>query len=149
MHTPMHSHTLHKCTHAMHMHTLHTCTHAMHMHTLHTRHTPCTHTMHRHTLHTRTRPTLHKPCTHALHKGKKLREKEGNPCKLSFLEVGVAISAKHISPAPKGESSSTVELQIGGAAAPELVWWSRSPPKHALRSILEIDRLGCSCSRGG
>jgi hypothetical protein len=32
----------------------------------------------------------------------------------------------------KGESSSTVELQIGGVAAPELVWWSRSPPKHTL-----------------
>jgi hypothetical protein len=62
--------------------------------------------------------------------GKKLREKEGNPFKLSFFEVGVAICAKHISSAPKGES--TVELQIGGAAAPELVWWSWSPPKHAL-----------------
>jgi hypothetical protein len=47
--------------------------------------------------------------------------------------AGVAISTKHISSAPKGESSSTVELQIGGAAAPELVWWSRSPPKHALK----------------
>jgi hypothetical protein len=46
--------------------------------------------------------------------------------------AGVAISTKHIFSAPKGESSSTVELQIGGAAAPELVWWSRSPPKHAL-----------------
>jgi hypothetical protein len=31
-----------------------------------------------------------------------------------------------------GESSSTVELQIGGVATPELVWWSWSPPKHAL-----------------
>jgi hypothetical protein len=62
-----------------------------------------------------------------------LRAKEGNPFKLSFFEVGVAISAKHISSVPKGKSSSTVELQIGRAAAPELVWWSRRPPKHALR----------------
>jgi hypothetical protein len=61
-----------------------------------------------------------------------MRAKEGNLLKLSFFGAGVAISAKHISSAPKGESSSTVELQIGGAVAPELVWWSRSPPKHAL-----------------
>jgi hypothetical protein len=61
-----------------------------------------------------------------------LRAKEGNPFKLSFFGAGVVVSAKHIFSAPKGESSSTVELQIAGVAAPELVWWSRSPPKHAL-----------------
>jgi hypothetical protein len=62
---------------------------------------------------------------------------EDNPFKLSFFGSGVVVSVKHISSAPKGESSSTVELQIGGVAAPELVWWSRSPPKHAL-NIYEI-----------
>jgi hypothetical protein len=61
-----------------------------------------------------------------------MRVKEGNLFKSSFSGVGVVFSAKHISSAPKGESSSTVELQIGGVAAPELVWWSRSPPKHGL-----------------
>jgi hypothetical protein len=61
-----------------------------------------------------------------------MRAKEGNLFKSSFFGAGVVVSAKHISSAPKGESSSTVELQIGGVAAPELVWWSRSPPKHAL-----------------
>jgi hypothetical protein len=61
-----------------------------------------------------------------------MRSKEGNLFKLLFREVGVVISAKHISSSPKGEFSSTVELQIGGAAAPEWVWWSRSPAKHAL-----------------
>jgi hypothetical protein len=59
-----------------------------------------------------------------------VRAKEGNPFKLSFFGAGVVVSAKHISSTPKGESSSTVELQIGGVAAPELVWWSRSPLKH-------------------
>jgi hypothetical protein len=63
---------------------------------------------------------------------KKLRAKEGNQFKSSFFGAGVVVSAKHISSTPKGESSSTVELQIGGVAAPELVWWSRSPPKHVL-----------------
>jgi hypothetical protein len=43
-----------------------------------------------------------------------MRAKEVNLFKLPFFRVGVAISAKHISSAPKGESSSTVELQIGG-----------------------------------
>jgi hypothetical protein len=61
-----------------------------------------------------------------------MRAKEDNLFKFSFFGAGVAISAKHISSAPKGESSSTVELQIGGAAAPKLVWWSWSPPKHAV-----------------
>jgi hypothetical protein len=28
-----------------------------------------------------------------------------------------------------------VELQIGGVATPELVWWSWSPPKHALNHV--------------
>jgi hypothetical protein len=64
---------------------------------------------------------------------KKKRPKEGNLFKLLFREARVVISAKHIFSAPKGEFSSTVELQIGGAAAPEWVWWSRSPAKHALR----------------
>jgi hypothetical protein len=67
-------------------------------------------------------------------RAKKMRAKEGNLFKSSFFGAGVVVSAKHISSAPKGESSSTVELQIGGVAAPELVWWSRSPPKHALRT---------------
>jgi hypothetical protein len=53
---------------------------------------------------------------------------------ISISGAGVAIFAKHISSAPKAEFGSTVELQIGGVAASELVWWSRSPPKHALRS---------------
>jgi hypothetical protein len=35
--------------------------------------------------------------------------------------------------APKQESSSTVELEIGGVAAPEWVSWSWSPAKHALK----------------
>jgi hypothetical protein len=35
----------------------------------------------------------------------------------------------------KGESSFTVEVQIGGAAAPEFVWRSRIPAKHALNLI--------------
>jgi hypothetical protein len=59
-----------------------------------------------------------------------MRAKEGILFKSSFSGAGVVVSAKHIS-SPKGESSSTVELQIG-VVAPELVWWSRSPPKHAL-----------------
>jgi hypothetical protein len=62
-----------------------------------------------------------------------VRAKDDNPFKLSFFGAGVVVSAKHISSASKGESSSTVELQIGGVAAPELVWWSWSSPKHALR----------------
>jgi hypothetical protein len=61
-----------------------------------------------------------------------MRAKEGNLFKSSFFGAEVVVSAKHISSAPKGDSSSTVELQIGRVAAPELVWWSRSPPKHAL-----------------
>jgi hypothetical protein len=50
-----------------------------------------------------------------------LRTKEGNSFKSSIFRVEVVISAKHISSAPKGESNSMVELQIGGAAAPEWV----------------------------
>jgi hypothetical protein len=69
-----------------------------------------------------------------MQENKKMRAKEGNLFKSSFFGAGVVVSAKHISSAPKGESSSTMELQIGGVAAPELVWWSRSPPKHAQRS---------------
>jgi hypothetical protein len=64
-------------------------------------------------------------------KQKKLRAKEGNLFKSSFFGAVVVVSAKHISSAPMGESSSTVKLQIGGVATPELVWWSWSPPKHA------------------
>jgi hypothetical protein len=52
---------------------------------------------------------------------KKMRAKEGNLFKSSFFGVGVVVSVKHIYSAPKGESSSTVELQIGGVAATELV----------------------------
>jgi hypothetical protein len=78
----------------------------------------------------------------------KKRAKEGNLSKSSFFGAGVVVSAKHISSAPKEESSSTVELQIGGVAAPELVWWSRSPPKHALNRphhhwIFGIGRTFC------
>jgi hypothetical protein len=56
----------------------------------------------------------------------------GIQVKASIFRVEV-ISAKHISSPPKGESNSMVELQIGGAAAPEWVWRSRSPAKHALK----------------
>jgi hypothetical protein len=52
-----------------------------------------------------------------------LRTKEGNSFKSSIFRVEVVIPAKHISSAPTGESSSTMELQIGGAATPEWVWW--------------------------
>jgi hypothetical protein len=69
-----------------------------------------------------------------------LRAKEGNPFKLSFFGAGVVVSAKHISSTPKGESSYTVELQIGGVAALELFWWSRSPPKHALSLNKTVER---------
>jgi hypothetical protein len=31
-----------------------------------------------------------------------------------------------------------MELQIGGAAAPELVWRSQSPAKHALNLLVPI-----------
>jgi hypothetical protein len=34
-----------------------------------------------------------------------------------------------------------VELQIGGAAAPELVWRSWSPPKHALSGVARGEGL--------
>jgi hypothetical protein len=74
-----------------------------------------------------------------------MRAKEGNLFKSSFFGAGVVVSAKHISSAPKGKSSSTVELQIGGVAASELVWWSRSPPKHALSTHLpNFSLLICS-----
>jgi hypothetical protein len=127
-HTQAHTPCTHPCTatHYTHAHTPCTCTHCTHA-TRHA-HMPCTgtHCTHAHA----------QQCTnHAqqtLHKGKKLRQKRAIHSNYHFFEVGVAISAKHISSAPKGESSSTVELQIGGAVAPELVWWSRSPPKHAL-----------------
>jgi hypothetical protein len=52
---------------------------------------------------------------------KKMRAKESNLFKLSIFGAGIVICAKHISSAPKGGCSSTVELQIGGAAAPEWV----------------------------
>jgi hypothetical protein len=117
----------HACNTHPHVHTqhphVHTPMHTQHAH-VHTR----MHTQHTHAT-THTHSTAH---THACEKKK--RAKEGNLFKSSFFGAGVVVSAKHISSAPKGESSSTVELQIGGVAAPELVWWSRSPPKHALRS---------------
>jgi hypothetical protein len=52
---------------------------------------------------------------------------------ISVSRAGAVISAKHISSTPNCESSSTVKLQIGRAAALELVWRSWSPPKHALK----------------
>jgi hypothetical protein len=127
LHTPMHSHTLHTCTHAMHMHTLHT-RHA---------HTPCTGT---HFTHAHAHAQHYTPCTTRTAQRKKFEGKRGQSIQ-TFFEVGVANSAKHISSVPKGKSSSTVELQIGGAAAPELVWWSRSPPKHALTSFVWLNFL--------
>jgi hypothetical protein len=86
--------------------------------------------MHTHAQHTNTYNTAQH--SHVTPAYKKKRAKEHNLFKVSIFGAGVVISAKHISSAPKGESSSTVELQIGGVAAPELVWWSWSPPKHAL-----------------
>jgi hypothetical protein len=50
---------------------------------------------------------------------KNLRAKEDKQLKLSICGVGVVVFAKHFSSAPKQESSSTVELQIGGVVAPE------------------------------
>jgi hypothetical protein len=138
-----HTHTCstHAHTHMLHahstQHTMHTPMqpytpmHA-HMHTTltHTMHTACTN--HAHTTQATTHACTHTWRTHHTCKQhKKLRAKEGNQFKSSFFGAGVVVSAKHISSTPKGESSSTVELQIGGVAAPELVWWSRSPPKHA------------------
>jgi hypothetical protein len=43
-----------------------------------------------------------------------MRAKEGNLFKLLFFGVEDVISVKHISSAPKGESSSTVEQQLQG-----------------------------------
>jgi hypothetical protein len=54
---------------------------------------------------------------------------------ISVSGAGAVISAKHISSAPKGESSFTVEVQIGGIAAPEFVWRSWIPAKHAINLI--------------
>jgi hypothetical protein len=120
-------------THAHAQHCTHThSTHAP-MHNTARRHNTCTtrHAMHRHNT-----CTQHPHRTHNTHSVReKMRAKEVNLFKLPFFGVGVAISTKHISSAPKGESSSTVELQIGGVAAPELVWWSRSPPKHDLNLV--------------
>jgi hypothetical protein len=65
-----------------------------------------------------------------------MRVKEGNLFKFIFFGAGVVIFAKHISSALEGEYSSTVELQIGGAAAPKWVWRSRSPAKHAQNGSL-------------
>jgi hypothetical protein len=50
---------------------------------------------------------------------KNLRAKEDKQLKLSNCGVGVVVSAKHLSSARKQESSSTVELEMGGVAAPE------------------------------
>jgi hypothetical protein len=57
---------------------------------------------------------------------------------MSVSRAGAVISAKHVSSTPNCESNSTVELQIGGAATPELVWRSWSPPKHALREDVVV-----------
>jgi hypothetical protein len=145
-HTAHHTRT-HSTQHTPHTRTAHTT------HTYTTHHTPrpythitehtrthSTHTTHAHAQHTYTRmhtqDTMHAHAQHITYthawKHKKMRAKEGNLFKSSFSRAGVVVSAKHISSAPKGESSSAVELQIGGVVAPELVWWSRSPPKHAL-----------------
>jgi hypothetical protein len=51
----------------------------------------------------------------------KVGANEGNLFLFLFFGAEVVISTQHISSAPKGESSSTVELQIGGAAALEWV----------------------------
>jgi hypothetical protein len=94
---------------------------------------------------------LRKKGTHAQHVGygaactcKKtnmLRVKKSNLFKLLFSGVGVVISAKHISPAPKWESSSTVELQIGETTTPEWIWRSWSSAKHALSILLRTTSL--------
>jgi hypothetical protein len=116
-------------TRTRHQHTCIPTRHALHtpMHNTHARHA-----------HPRTAHQHVQNCTtHAHHtsvQGNKIRAKEHNLFKLSFFGAGVVMFAKHISSAPKGESSSTVELQIGGAAVLEWVWWSRSPAKHALKS---------------
>jgi hypothetical protein len=102
-------------------------------------HTPTrthTHAQHARHAHPRTAHQHIQHCTALAHHTsvQEKRAKEHNLFKVSFFGAGVVISAKHISSASKGESSSTVELQIGGVAAPELFWWSWSPPKHALRA---------------
>jgi hypothetical protein len=56
-------------------------------------------------------------CTHA--KGKNLRAKEDKQFKLSICGAGVVVSTKHLPSPSKQEYSSTVELEIGGVAAPE------------------------------
>jgi hypothetical protein len=61
-----------------------------------------------------------------------LRAKEDKQFKLSICGAGVVVSTKHLPSPSKQESSSTVELEIGGVAAPESVSWSWSPAKHAL-----------------
>jgi hypothetical protein len=75
--------------------------------------------MHTHAQHTSTYNTAQH--THITPAYRKNRPKEHNLFKLSFFGAGVIIFAKHISSAPKGESNSTVKLQIGGAAAPKWV----------------------------
>jgi hypothetical protein len=134
-----HAHTHTCCTHTAHnTPCTHPCTRTHHART-HAQpctqhsHTPCTH--HACTHHAQVHTHAHTGHAHTK-QNKKLRAKEGNQFKSSFFGAGVVVSAKHISSTRKGESSSTVELQIGGVAAPELVWWSRSRPKHAL-----IDQL--------
>jgi hypothetical protein len=69
-----------------------------------------------HTGHTHTTHAQHITYTPAYKQNKKIEAKEGNLFKSSFFGAGVVVSAKHISSTPKGESSSTVELQIGGVA---------------------------------
>jgi hypothetical protein len=141
-HTRTHTCSTHTHTHMLHAHSTppctHTCTphaHNTDTHHAHSMHTPRTHHTCKYTV---THAHKYNACTHTSRtphtckQHKKLRAKEGNQFEFSFFGAGVVVSAKHISSTPKGESSSTVELQIGGVAAPELVWCSRSPPKHAL-----------------
>jgi hypothetical protein len=64
---------------------------------------------------------MHNTHARTTYREKKMRAKESNLFKLSIFGAGIVICAKHISSAPKGGCSSTVELQIGGAAAPEWV----------------------------
>jgi hypothetical protein len=125
MHTPMHRHTLHTRHTQAHTPCTHPCTG-----------THCTHAVHRHTrtrtaLHTHTHST-HAPMhsTHA-HR-KKIKGKRGQSIQTIILRSRSCYLCQTHLFSSKGESNSTVELQIGRAAAPELVWWSRSPPKHTL-----------------
>jgi hypothetical protein len=128
-HTPCtHPCTGTHCTHAIHRHTRHAHIHAQ----AHTAHTPYTGT-HAHARHcTRTRTALTHQCTARTHTEKKIKGKRGQSIQTIILRSRSCYLCQTHLFSSKGESNSTVELQIGRAAAPELVWWSRSPPKHTL-----------------